>query len=416
MNEPKIALVHDWLTGMRGGEQVLLELCRLFPQADIYTLIYARGKIHPEIEKHRIYTSFLQRFPGIFKHYRKFLPLFPVAIENFDLGEYDLIISTSHCVAKGVITRPDALHVSYIHSPMRYIWDLHFTYFPKGRGNILAKIAYRFFSNYLRLWDVTSSNRVDYFIANSSFIARRIEKFYRRKAVVINPPVNVDSFTTSSEIDDYFVVFSSLVPYKKVDIAIEAFNELGWPLKIAGTGPELDNLKKLAGENIEFLGWQSDAEVARLLAKAKALIFPGLEDFGIIPVEANACGAPVIAFGKGGVLDSISPLDEETQEEQPTGLFFSQQDVASLVTAVKRFAENEIFFHDRPAIRRHTFRFQNTLFRKRILEYILQISEDDFAELHNWIKLNNSASCEHSIETSSEKNVSPNPVKPVPSS
>ncbi|KAA3658675.1 MAG: glycosyltransferase family 4 protein [Calditrichaeota bacterium] len=387
MNDLKIAFVHDWLTGMRGGEQVLLEFCRLFPAADIYTLIHVPGKVHAEIEQHQIKTSFLQKIPGIRSHYRKFLPLFPTAIENFDLTEYDLVISTSHCVAKGVITRPDALHVSYIHSPMRYIWDLHFTYFPSGQGNILARAAYRFFANYLRMWDAASSNRVDFFIANSSFIAKRIRKFYHRESAIINPPVNVDHFATTEDISDYYVVFSSLVPYKRVDLAIDAFIELGLPLKVIGTGPEMPNLQKQATDNIEFLGWQSDAEVAHLLAHAKALVFPGLEDFGIIPVEANACGTPVIALGRGGVMDSILPLDVDNQTEQPTGLFFMSQEVASLVKAVRDFEENEIFFHDRPAIRRHTFRFQNSLFQQRFLDFLLFASKDDFSDIYNNLKM-----------------------------
>ncbi|MCA9731713.1 MAG: glycosyltransferase [Deferribacteres bacterium] len=386
MNELKIALVHDWLTGMRGGEQVLLEFCRLFPSADIFTLIHVPGKLHPEIEKHRITTSFLQKIPGIRSHYRKFLPLFPVAMENFDLTGYDLVLSTSHCVAKGIITRPDALHVSYIHSPMRYIWDLHFTYFPAQKGNVLARAAYRFFANFLRMWDVASSSRVDFFVANSSFVARRIRKFYHRESAILNPPVNVDHFATTDEVADYYVVFSSLVPYKRVDLAVDAFAELGLPLKVIGTGPELANLQKRASANVEFLGWQSDAEVARLLSQAKALVFPGLEDFGIIPVEANACGTPVIAFGRGGVQDSISPLDVEKQVEQPTGLFFYEQSVESLVQAIRSFEENEIFFNDRPAIRRHTFRFQNSLFRQRFFDFLLFASKDDFNDIYNNLK------------------------------
>ncbi|MDZ7362307.1 MAG: glycosyltransferase [candidate division KSB1 bacterium] len=367
----KIALVHDWLVSMRGGEKVFLEICRLFPSAEIYTLVHRSGSVDADIEAHRLHTSFLQKIPGSARHYPKLLPFFPMAIEAFDLTPYDVVISSSHCVAKGVITRPETLHVSYLHSPMRYIWDLHFTYFPRGEGNFLKRALYRSVANYLRLWDVASTNRVDKMIANSHFVAQRIWKYYRRKASVVHPPVEVDKFSVASEVDGYYLAFSSLVPYKRLDLAIQAFNQLRLPLKIIGGGSERAALEKIAGTNIEFLDWLPDNEMRRVLAQARALVFPGVEDFGIIPVEANACGVPVIAFGAGGVLDTIIPLDERHQpNRQPTGLFFAEQSVGAIVHAVECFEAKQIFFQDRQAIRQTTFRFHPEVFRRKITTQI----------------------------------------------
>jgi len=368
----KIALVHDWLVAMRGGEKVFLEICRLFPDADIYTLVHAPGKVEAEIESHRIYTSFVQKIPGGKKHYSKLLPLFPIAIEALDLTAYDVVISSSHCVAKGVITRPNALHVSYIHSPMRYIWDLHFSYFPKGEGNFVKRALYRSVANYLRIWDVASNHRVDKMIANSRFVAQRIRKYYRRKAKVIHPPVEVEGFSVAANVDNYYLAFSSLVPYKRLDLAIQAFNDLRLPLKIIGAGPERAALEKLAAANIEFLDWLPDDEMRRILARAKALVFPGLEDFGIIPVEANAGGVPVIALGAGGALDTIIPLEESSRSNrQPTGLFFAEQSIAAIMKAVERFEKYQTRFQNRQAIRESAFRFATPVFRKKFASYML---------------------------------------------
>jgi len=350
---------------------VFLEICRLFPSAEIYTLVHRPGGVDADIEAHLLHTSFLQKIPGSARHYPKLLPFFPMAIEAFDLTPYDVVISSSHCVAKGVITRPETLHVSYIHSPMRYIWDLHFTYFPQGEGNFLKRALYRSVANYLRLWDVASTNRVDKMIANSRFVAQRIWKYYRRKAAIVHPPVEIDQFSVSSQVGGYYLAFSSLVPYKRLDLAIQAFNRLRLPLKIIGGGSERAALEKIAGANIEFLDWLPDGEMRRVLAQARALIFPGVEDFGIIPVEANACGVPVIAFGAGGVLDTIIPLDERHQlNRQPTGLFFAEQSVGAIVQAVERFEAQQIFFQDRRAIRQTTFRFHSEVFRQKITAHV----------------------------------------------
>ena len=374
----KIALVHDWLNGMRGGEKVLLEICRLFPQADIFTLSHIPGNMHPDIERHRIFSSVIDKFPGGRTYYRKFLPVMPILLENFDFTGYDLVISTSHCVAKGAIPRPDAVHISYIHSPMRYIWDLHFAYFPKHQGNVLARMTYRAVASYLRAWDVASSTRVDHFIANSTYVQKRINKYYRRQAEVIHPPVEVDQFRVSDAIDDYYVLFSSFVPYKRHDLAIEAFNRLGAKLKVIGSGPGKKKLQRLAHKNIEFLGWVDNDALKTILSRARALVFPALEDFGMIPVEANASGLPVIAFGAGGVLDSLVPLQpEHNGAVQPTGLFFHEQSVPAIVQAVQRFERHERHFQDRQAIRQATFRFQPSLFRKRFLEFVLNVTKQD---------------------------------------
>ena len=366
----RIALVHEWLVSMRGGEKVFLEICRLFPNADVFTLVHNPGHVEADIEAHRIYTSFLQKIPGSVKYYPKLLPLFPSAIEAFDLTPYDLVISSSHCVAKGVITRPDAVHVSYIHSPMRYIWDLHFSYFPQREGSVLKRALYRSVATYLRMWDVASNHRVDAMIANSQFVARRIWKYYRRKARIAHPPVEVEQFNISPQVEDYYLAFSSLVPYKRLDLAIEAFNRLRLPLKIIGGGPERAALEKKAGPTVEFLKWLPDEAMRQVLARARALVFPGVEDFGIIPVEANACGVPVIAFGAGGVLDTVIPLDEHSREQQPTGLFFAEQSVAAIIAAVERFEQQQIYFKNRQAIRQAAFRFQPSVFRRKVATYV----------------------------------------------
>lgn len=367
----RIALVHEWLVSMRGGEKVFLEICRLFPDADVFTLVHNPGQVDADIELHRIQTSFLQNIPGSAKHYPKFLPFFPTAIEAFDLTPYDLVISSSHCVAKGVITRPDAVHVSYIHSPMRYIWDLHFSYFPQHEGNVLKRALYRSVANYLRMWDVTSNNRVDAMMANSQFVAQRIWKYYRRKSKVVHPPVEVEQFSVATQVDDYYLAFSSLVPYKRLDLAIQAFNRLRLPLKIIGGGPERTALQKIAGPNIEFLEWLPDEAMRQTLARARALLFPGVEDFGIIPVEANACGVPVIAYGSGGVLDTVIPLDGSNRENrQPTGLFFTEQSVTAIIAAIERFEQQQDLFKNRQAIRQAAFRFHPSVFRRKMKMYV----------------------------------------------
>lgn len=310
---PRTALVHDWLTGMRGGEKVLEALLPLLPDAPIFTLFHVEGSVSREIESRPIHTSFLQRAPGARRHYRRYLPLFPAAVEDFDLSGFRRVVSTSHCVAKGVIPPPDAYHVCYCHTPMRYAWDQEHAYFPKRRG-VVARIRGTLLSR-LRAWDVASSPRVDLFVANSRFVAQRIRRYYGRRAEVVHPPVDVEFFAADSSDDpleapakdspSYALAVSALAPYKRLEIAIEACERLKLPLRIVGTGPETRRLQSLAGEHTRFLGRVDGDELRHLYREARCFLQPGVEDFGIAPVEALAAGTPVVAAGRGGVLDIV---------------------------------------------------------------------------------------------------------------
>ncbi|HEX7181947.1 MAG TPA: glycosyltransferase [Thermoanaerobaculia bacterium] len=302
--EPRVALVHDWLTGMRGGEKVLEIVGGLFPGAPIYTLFHFPGSVSPAIESHPIRTSFLQRAPGIRKRYRSYLPLFPAAIEDFDLTGYDLVISTSHCVAKGIIPAPDAFHLCYCHTPMRYAWDQEHAYFPRRRGPA-ARVRSLILSR-LRTWDVSSSSRVNLFVANSSFVARRIRSFYGREAEVLHPPVDVEFFTPGPASESgYGLMVSALAPYKRVDLAIAACERRGLELRIVGTGPEMERLARLAGPRTRLLGAVSAERLCDLYRGARLFLQPGIEDFGIASAEALACGTPVVALARGGILDIV---------------------------------------------------------------------------------------------------------------
>jgi glycosyltransferase involved in cell wall biosynthesis len=362
----KVALIHDWLTGMRGGEKVLEALCELFPQAHLYTLLHHPGTVSPTIERLPIHTSFIQSIPFSKKGYRRYLPLFPMAIERFELKGYDLILSCSHCVAKGIIPPPDALHISYLLTPMRYAWDMYDEYFGAKRNWMIP-----FFIHYLRMWDVTSSQRVDDFLAISKHVQGRIKKFYRREAEVIYPPVDTHRFKTGTKKGDFFLVVSSLVPYKAVDLAVEAFNRLGYPLRIIGTGPEEKRLRAMARSNVSFLGWQPDQVVADAYSACRALIFPGEEDFGIVPLEAMASGRPVIAYGRGGALETIVSANHQGRSggEAPTGLFFCEQKPDSLIDAVELCIKGKGDF-DPAAIRNHSLRWDREIFKEKIKQYI----------------------------------------------
>lgn len=362
MSDLRIALVHDWLTGMRGGEKVLEVLCELYPQATLFTLLHNKGSVSETIEQMAIRTSFIDRMPLKATKYRNYLPLFPRAIESFDFSGFDLIISTSHAVAKGAQPAPGTPHICYCHTPMRYVWELYDEYFGPGRAGMVTRSAMSVIAPMLRTWDIRTSDRVTFFVANSRNVADRIRQYYRRPADVIHPPVNVSQFALSEKDEGYFLIVSALVPYKRVDLAIETFNQNGKPLLIVGTGPESRRLRSIAKSNIRFLGWQSDQELSRLYAGCRALIFPGIEDFGIVPLEAMACGKPVIAFGKGGALETVVE-----ESDQPTGIFFFDQSVLSLKDALARFSKLRF---DPFAIRAHAELFARSQFKERIRLYV----------------------------------------------
>lgn len=360
----RVALVHDWLTGMRGGEKVLEVFCELFPNATLFTLLHNKGSTSPTIERMKIKTSFVQLLPFTQRHYRNYLPLFPTAIESFDLSGYDLILSSSHCVAKGVIPPVRALHICYCHTPMRYVWDLYDEYFGPGRAGWLTRAAMSLVATRLRRWDVESSARVHHYLANSHNVAERIQRIYGRESEVLYAPVETKRFTVSKKNEGYYLIVSALVPYKRVDLAIQAFNQTGDRLVIVGTGPEMKNLKAIAQPNIEFLGWQSDEMLAKLYAGCLALIFPGVEDFGIVPLEAMACGKPVVAYAEGGALETVV----ET-EKNPTGVFFHEQSAEALMDAVGKLDKKK---WNPKAIRRHALKFDRTLFKKTIVAFLAE--------------------------------------------
>ncbi len=372
----KVALVHDWLTGMRGGEKVLEVFCELFPDAHLYTLLHNKGSLSDTIENMDIRTSFIQKLPLIKKKYRHLLPIFPTAIERFDLRGYDLVLSSSHCVAKGVKIGAKTLHICYCFTPMRYIWDLYNLYFGKERAGIITRLATSLVLNYLRKWDISSCKRVDKFVGISKYVVKRIKKNYGRDADLIYPPVDCSYFKPGLSHENYYLMVSPLAPNKRVDIAVEAFNILNLPLIVIGSGQEEKKLEKMAGKNIKLMGWQSDEIVREHYVKCKALIFPGVEDFGIVPLEAQACGKPVIAFGEGGALETIVSLDKNsrskrTQPSNATGMFFYEQTPESLAQAVTHFEEAQDLFNWQ-VIRRNAESFDRAIFKDEVEKYIEQ--------------------------------------------
>ena len=302
----RVALVHDWLTGMRGGEKVLESLCRLFPDAPIYTLVHQRGAVSPLIESHPIRPSLVQWLPRATERYRHYLPLLPWVIETFDFDAFDLVISTSHCAVKSVVVPGRAVHLCYCHSPMRYAWDQFPHYFGEARVGRLRHAALRPVLAALARWDRDTAHRVDGFVANSRHVAGRIQRYYRRLAPVLHPPVDTEFFTPGDACSEPgFLVVSALVPYKRIEIAIEAARRARVPLRIVGTGPEQARLQRLAGDGVEFLGTLGDEALRDAYRRARAVVLPGEEDFGIVPVEAMACGRPVIALGRGGACETV---------------------------------------------------------------------------------------------------------------
>lgn len=369
----KVALVHYWLVNMRGGEKVLESLCDLFPDADIYTHVYDPTAVSEKIRRHKVYTSFISRLPFATKLYQNYLPFMPRALEQIDLSGYDLVISLESGPAKGVLTDAQTPHICYCHTPMRYLWDFYQEYL--ASASFISRIALKYFSHGLRQWDRLSADRVDYFVANSQNVASRIKKHYRRPSEVVYPPVNVDFFreTLPSEDDDffkkepYYLFLGQLVPYKRLDLAIEAFNQLDKNLYIIGHGPQENELRCLAGSKIKFLKRVSDKKLRSALHNCQALIFPGEEDFGIVPVEANAAGKPVIAYGKGGALETV--IDRET------GLFFYEPTKESLVNAVQRFERIRDSF-DPCLISKRSDKFSNDIFTKEFMKIVERAKKD----------------------------------------
>ncbi|MBA2394967.1 MAG: glycosyltransferase [Ktedonobacteraceae bacterium] len=356
----KVALVHDYLNQMGGAERVVMALHDIFPDAPIYTSIYDPERVDPAFQRMDIRTSFMQKLPLVTKHHQPYLPLYPFAMERLDLRGYDLVLSSSSAFAKGVITRPETMHICYCHTPMRWCWNYD-EYVEREHLGRMARSILPFFITGLRIWDLTTAMRVDHFIANSPIVAERIKKYYRRDAVVIPPPVEAHRFpfdaTTVPE--DYFLIVSRLVPYKRVDLAIQACNLLQLPLIIIGGGRDLEPLQKMAGSTIRFLGRLSDAEVLHYYTHCRALLFPGEEDFGITPLEAQASGRPVIAYGAGGALASVI--------DGVTGRFFREQTIESLAAVLSTFDER---MFQPESIRNHALEFDTPRFQRRILQFI----------------------------------------------
>lgn len=372
----KVAIIHDWLTGMRGGEKCLEVFCEIFPEADIFTLLHKPDSVSQSIERHRITTSFVQHLPFAQTSYRYYLPLFPLAIERFDFGDYDLVLSSSHCVAKNVRVPQTTCHIAYTYTPMRYVWDQYEAYFGAGRAGLLVRGAMRTARPWLQHKDVAASRGVHYFVAISQHVANRIQRFYGRSSDVIYPPVDTSRFTPSARDDGYYLMVTALAPYKRVDLAIAAFNQLGAPLKIIGSGQDEKRLRELAGPTVELCGWKSDSEVKQAYERCRALVFPGEEDFGIVPVEAMAAGKPVLAFGKGGAVETVIPLNGSAAPDgsmangkAPTGIFFYEQSVDAIIAAVRRL-ELERDRFDQQRIRGHAESYNRQRFKTEIESYI----------------------------------------------
>lgn len=363
----RVAIVHDWLTGMRGGEAILDVICELFPRAELFTLLQTDYRMSPKILNGRkIHTSYLQhlmRFPRWRSGYRQLLPLFPHAAESLDLSQFDLVLSNTHCVAKGVRKKPGALHVAYVSTPMRYIWDMFDEYFGEGKAGLFTRFAARTVRPYLQRWDVRTTPAVDGLIANSRFVQERIRQFWGRESTVIHPFFEAGKFSDRFEAPrDYYLIISAFAPYKRIDLAIEAFVRMGKNLVIIGKGQDERKLRALAKchANIQFHGSLSDEALGEFYRKAQALIFPGLEDFGITPLEAMYNGRPVIAYGRGGLLDTVTA---------DTGVFFPEQTVDSLVAAVREF-EGLKFSPEK--CRARALEFTREIFRERYSAFLAE--------------------------------------------
>ena len=367
--EHKVAIVCDWLVTYAGAERVLEQFLEIYPEADVFCLVdFLPEKQRAFLHGKNVYTTFLQHLPFVRHHYRAYLPLMPLAVEQINVHGYDIVISSSHCVAKGVITGPDQLHISYVHTPVRYAWDMTFSYLQDaGLDHGLKGWIAKLLLHYLRIWDCRTAFGVDAYIANSRFIARRIKKIYGRDAVVIHPPVDVDKFPLCMEKSDYYLTASRLVSYKKVDLSVEAFRLMPEKkLVIIGDGPQHQEIMRRATQNIRMLGYQSDAVLRTYMQQARAFVFAAEEDFGITPVESMACGTPVIAYGKGGVRDSVV--------EGVTGCFFPHQTVESICDAVRRFEATDLKPED---CRRQAEKFAVSEFHRAFQAFLSGKRDDD---------------------------------------
>lgn len=356
--KPRVAIVCDWLVSRGGAERVILAIAEMFPEAPIYTTIFNERNL-PEFKKHRVITSFIQKMPLATKKHYLYLPFMPYAVEQFDLSEFDIVISSSHSCAKGIITKPETLHLCYCHSPMRYVWDRCHEYFRQYRIPRLLQSRAKKMLHEIRMWDRLSADRVDFFIANSDHVRKRIKKYYHRDAAVIYPPVDTQQFMLARFEGNYFLAVGRLTPYKRFDILVDTFNELNLPLIIVGKGKDEKRLQQRAGRFITFLGAVPDDELKDLYQRCRAFVFPQSEDFGITPLEAMSCGKPVIAFGDGGALETVIP--------GKTGLFFTEQTMQSLKKTVLEFSALR---WDAEEIRKHAEKFNLPRFRQELREII----------------------------------------------
>ena len=370
----KKALIHDWYTVYGGAERCVESFTNIWSDFDHFSLIDDLSDPHRDLilKGKKTKNSFIQKLPFWKKKYRTYLPLFPFAIEQFDLSDYELILSSSSSVAKGVLTKPSQLHISYVYSPVRYAWDLYHQYLKESKlhSGVKGLIA-KYFLFKLRAWDFSTANRPDHYIAISHFVAKRIKKVYNKEAIVIYPPVDTDSFTLTTETSDYYITCSRMVPYKKIDLIVEAFSKTNKRLIVIGDGPDFRKIKKLASSNVELKGYVEKEEMLDIIKRAKAFIFAAEEDFGIAPIEAQACGVPVIAYGKGGALETIIGVssDENFDDKSVTGIFFKEQTSSSLLEAVNYFEKNKASF-DRKIIRKNAERFSKDRFEKEFKETI----------------------------------------------
>jgi glycosyltransferase involved in cell wall biosynthesis len=368
----RVAIVHHWFVSLAGGERVVDAIAGLFPSADVFTLFLDEEKLPPALRGRKVTTSFLDRTPGARKAHRHFLPLYPLAVEMLDLSGYDLVITSDSGPMKGVVTDPEATHICYCHSPMRYLWDGHSSYLREMPP--LMRTCFGLASHYVRNWDYAAAQRVDHFIANSNYVAGRIRKYYRRQSTVIHPPITTSQSFLAREHEDYYLAVGRLVPYKRTDILIDACERLGRKLVIVGDGPERKRLQRRAGRYIEFRGEVDEAELRNAYARCRALLFAADEDFGMVPLEAQSYGRPVIAFGKGGSLETVvgtnSPLETDGESELAgTGVFFAEQSAASLAEAVLKFEVCEHRFVPQQ-IQSHAYKFDTSFFVERLRRFI----------------------------------------------